>query len=145
MTRGKVVLHLEEGKMKLSTKGRYGLMAMYRLSQNSGKGPMSLKDIADIENLSEAYLEQLFALLKKRGLVISVRGAGGGYELAKAPNEIHIGDIINALEGDIKLSCCDTNKRLECAKINGCPTKDILRELQSRMEEVMDSLTLADM
>lgn len=110
MTRGKVVLHLEEGKMKLSTKGRYGLMAMYRLSQNSGKGPMSLKDIADIENLSEAYLEQLFALLKKRGLVISVRGAGGGYELAKAPNEIHIGDIINALEGDIKLSCCDTNK-----------------------------------
>lgn len=131
--------------MKLSTKGRYGLMAMYRLSQNSGKGPMSLKYIADIENLSEAYLEQLFSLLKKKGLVKSIRGAGGGYELAKAPNEIHIGDIINALEGDIKFSCCDTNKSLECKKINECPTKDILKELQSRMEEVMDSLTLADM
>ncbi len=145
MISGKVVLHLEEEKMKLSTKGRYGLMAMYRLSKNKSDRPMSLKDIADIENLSEAYLEQLFSLLKKNGLVISVRGAGGGYQLAKPAKEIPIGDIINALEGEIKLSCCDSGKRIECSKVNGCATKDILQKLQSKMEEVMDSLTLADM
>ncbi len=131
--------------MRLSTKGRYGLMAMYRLRESYGKGPLSLKDIANMENLSEAYLEQLFSLLKKSGLVKSIRGAGGGYELTREPKKIGIGEIINSLEGEIELSCCATNQRLNCTKINACATKDILFKLQNRMEEVMDSLTLEDM
>ncbi|MDO5715888.1 MAG: Rrf2 family transcriptional regulator [Tissierellia bacterium] len=131
--------------MKLSTKGRYGLMAMYRLAQNYGGGPISLKEIAAMEHLSEAYLEQLFSLLKKGELVKSIRGAGGGYLLARPPEDIPIGEVINALEGNLGLSCCSVKMRPECEKYNECATRDILEELQYRMEEVMDSMTLADM
>lgn len=131
--------------MKLSTKGRYGLMAMYRLAQNYGQGPTSLKEIAGLDKLSEAYLEQLFSLLKKANLVESIRGAGGGYVLAKSPEQIGIGEIINALEGDMGLSCCGAKERPECEKFEACATRDILEKLQNRMEVVMDSMTLADM
>lgn len=131
--------------MRLSTKGRYGLMAMYNLKENMGKGPISLKDIAKDENLSESYLEQLFSLLKKHGLVDSIRGAGGGYVLAKDPKDIPIGDIINALEGDISLSCCDTGKKVNCNRQDGCATRDILYKLQNQIEDVMDNMTLEDM
>lgn len=131
--------------MKLSTKGRYGLMAMNRLKENYGKGAMSLKEIAELENLSEAYLEQLFARLKKSGLVNSIRGAGGGYVLAKEPSEIPLGDIINSLEGDLSLACCDGTKSIDCDKVDFCPTRDILSKLQNKMEEAMSSMTLEDM
>lgn len=131
--------------MKLSTKGRYGLMAMYNLKENEGKGPIALKDIAKEENLSESYLEQLFSLLKKAGLVKSIRGAGGGYILSRAPKDIAIGEIINALEGDISLSCCDLGKNVNCTKLKDCATRDILSKLQGQIEDVMESMTLADM
>ncbi len=129
--------------MKLSTKGRYGLMAMYRLMENYGKGPVSIRDIANSENLSEAYLEQLFILLKKAKLIESKRGANGGYILSKDPDQIKIGQIINALEGDMELSCCtkDTN----CPKQVECPTKDILDVVQMKIQNVLDSMTLKDM
>lgn len=131
--------------MKLSTKGRYGLMAMYNLKENSGKGPIALKDIAKEENLSESYLEQLFSLLKKADLVKSIRGAGGGYVLSREPKDIAIGEIINALEGDISLSCCDLGKNANCGKLKDCATRDILSKLQGQIEDVMESMTLADM
>ncbi|EFI42446.1 MULTISPECIES: Rrf2 family transcriptional regulator [Peptoniphilus] len=131
--------------MKLSTKGRYGLMAMYRLSLNYGNGPTPINDIAKEEKLSEAYLEQLFTLLKKKNLVKSIRGAAGGYELAKSPSEIKIGEILNALEGDIALSCSSMNIKPECRNVETCPTREILEKLQIKLEEVLDSMTLADM
>ena len=131
--------------MKLSTKGRYGLMAMYNLKENMGKGPIALKDIAKDENLSESYLEQLFTLLRKADLVKSIRGAGGGYVLARDPQNIAIGEIINALEGDISLSCCDLGKNVACGKQADCATRDILSKLQGKIEGVMESMTLADM
>lgn len=131
--------------MKLSTKGRYGLMAMNNLKENMGKGPIALKDIARDENLSESYLEQLFTLLRKADLVKSIRGAGGGYVLARDPKNIAIGEIINALEGDISLSCCDLGKKEACGKESNCATRDILSKLQGQIENVMESMTLADM
>ncbi len=131
--------------MKLSTKGRYGLMSMYRLSKYYGEGPVSLKTIAEEENLSEAYLEQLFTRLKKDKLVESVRGAQGGYFLSRDPKEIKIGDIINSLEGEVELSCCSTDRVVSCDKGESCATKDILDKIQYKLEEVLDSLTLADM
>ena len=131
--------------MKLSTKGRYGLMAMYNLKENMGKGPIALKDIAKEENLSESYLEQLFTLLRKADLVKSIRGAGGGYVLSRDPEEIAIGEIINALEGDMSLSCCDLGKNFNCGKLKECATRDILSKLQGQIEDVMESMTLADM
>lgn len=131
--------------MKLSTKGRYGLMAMYRLKLNYGNGPIPISDIAKLEQLSEAYLEQLFTLLKKNDLVVSVRGAGGGYELSRDPKNIKIGQILNALEGDMALSCSSMNTKPECRNGETCATKGILDKLQVEMEKVLDSMSLADM
>ncbi|HRS21305.1 MAG TPA: Rrf2 family transcriptional regulator, partial [Clostridia bacterium] len=85
--------------MILSTKGRYGLKIMYELALNYGEGPMSLKEVAQRQQLSETYLEQLIAHLKKAGLVKSIRGAQGGYELIRKPEEISVGEIIRTLEG----------------------------------------------
>ena len=83
--------------MKLSTKGRYGLRAMIDLARYSEKEPVSLSSIAERQYLSEGYLEQLVAMLKKAGLVAGIRGAQGGYVLAKDPSDISVGDILRAL------------------------------------------------
>lgn len=131
--------------MKLSTKGRYGLMAMHRLSLNYGKGPVSLKFIAKEENLSEAYLEQLFSILKKNKLIESIRGAQGGYLLSRPPEKIKIGEILTALEGELELACCSGKDVTECDKELNCATKNVLDKLQTELEGVFNSLTLADM
>ncbi|MCM3738649.1 Rrf2 family transcriptional regulator [Oceanobacillus luteolus] len=89
--------------MKITTKGRYGLTIMIELAKEYGEGPKSLKSIAQENNLSEHYLEQLAAPLRNAGLIKSVRGAYGGYKLAKEPTEISAGDIIRVLEGPITL------------------------------------------
>lgn len=89
--------------MKISTKGRYGLTIMIELARQYGKGPVSLKSIADSKDLSAHYLEQLATPLRNAGLIKSIRGAYGGYELAKKKDEITAGDIIRVLEGPIVL------------------------------------------
>lgn len=89
--------------MKISTKGRYGLTIMLDLARNYGDGPISLKSIAEEHNLSVHYLEQLAAPLRNAGLIKSIRGAYGGYELATHPKRIKAGDIIRVLEGPIML------------------------------------------
>lgn len=89
--------------VKITTKGRYGLTIMIELAKQYGEGPKSLKSIAQDNDLSEHYLEQLAAPLRNAGLVKSVRGAYGGYKLAKAPSEITAGDVIRVLEGPITL------------------------------------------
>ena len=129
--------------MKLSTKGRYGLMAMYRLMESYGEGPQSISNIAMKENLSESYLEQLFSLLKNANLIKSTRGVNGGYSLSKDPKDIKIGEIIEALEGNMELSCCQ--KDVVCPKSEECPTRDILDVVQFKIENVLDSMTLEDM
>ena len=88
----------EGENLKLSTKGRYGLRAMIDLAQYSGEAPVSITSISARQDISERYLEQLMAMLKKAGLVSSVRGAGGGYILAKDMREISVGDILRTLE-----------------------------------------------
>ena len=87
--------------MKLSTKGRYGLRALIDLAQYSSETPVSITSISARQDLSERYLEQLMAMLKKAGLVKSVRGAGGGYVLAKDMAAISVGDVLRALEGSL--------------------------------------------
>ncbi|MCD1147179.1 Rrf2 family transcriptional regulator [Peptoniphilus sp. KCTC 25270] len=131
--------------MKLSTRGRYGLMAMHRLALNYGKGPISINSIAEEEKLSVAYLEQLFSRLKKTGLVKSSRGAQGGYQLTREPSEIALGEIINALEGDMSFSCRTGEDEINCSREEVCSTKHILDRIQSGVDEVLDSMTLADM
>lgn len=89
--------------MKISTKGRYGLTMMINLAKKYGEGPISLKSIAEEHNLSAHYLEQLAALLRNAGLIKSIRGAYGGYELTAHPSQMKAGDIIRVLEGPIML------------------------------------------
>lgn len=89
--------------MRISTKGRYGLTIMIELAKKYGQGPMSLKAIAELHDLSPHYLEQIAAPLRNAGLIKSIRGAYGGYELTKEPSLITAGDVIRVLEGPITL------------------------------------------
>lgn len=89
--------------MRLATKGRYGVKALFELAYHYGSGPLSLKEIADRQGLSEHYLEQIAAPLRRAGLVTSVRGAQGGYTLGRPPETITVGEILRALEGPLEL------------------------------------------
>lgn len=129
--------------MILSTKGRYGLKAIFELSLNYGSGPVSLKKIADEYDISESYLEQLFAKLKKNGYIDTVRGPHGGYYLAKKPEEITVGMVLRTLEGDITTSEC-INKDV-CSRESVCATRVILEKIEKSINDVIDNITLADM
>lgn len=131
--------------MILSTKGRYGLKMMYEFALNYGKGPMSLKEVALRQQLSETYLEQLIAHLKKAGLVTSVRGAQGGYELKRKPEEITVGEIIRVLEGPLAPSDCVLDDEPECTRAEYCVTRLIWEKIMDSINNVVDSITLNDM
>ncbi len=123
--------------MKISTKGRYGLTIMMELAKRAGEGPVSLKSIAKEHNLSEHYLEQLIAPLRNAMLVKSVRGAYGGYMLAKDPKEITAGDIIRVLEGPI--SPVEVLEDEEPAKRN------LWIKIRDAVKDVLDGTTLHDL
>ncbi|HHV39353.1 MAG TPA: Rrf2 family transcriptional regulator [Tepidimicrobium sp.] len=131
--------------MRLSTRGRYGLKAMYQLAIHYGEGPIPLKSVADRQNLSENYLEQLVSVLRKEGLLNSVRGAQGGYMLAKPPENITVGDILRILEGDIAPADCVIDGGYECENEKSCVTKTVWIKIRDSIDEVIDSITLQDM
>lgn len=131
--------------MILSTKGRYGLKMMYEFALNYGKGPMSLKEVANKQRLSETYLEQLIAHLRKAGLVTSIRGAQGGYELSRKPEEITVGEIIRELEGPLAPSECVLDAEPECSNADYCVTRLIWEKIMDSINNVVDSITLNDM
>lgn len=123
--------------MKISTKGRYGLTIMIELAKKHGEGPTSLKSIAQTHDLSEHYLEQLIAPLRNAGLVRSIRGAYGGYVLAKDPNMITSGDIIRVLEGPI--SPVEGIEDEEPAK------RALWIRIRDAVKDVLDTTTLEDL
>lgn len=128
----------------LSTKGRYGLKAMFSLALNEGKGPLALKYIAKQQNVSEQYLEQIMAPLKKAKLVKSVRGSHGGYLLAKPPGQITVGDVIRVLEGPLVPSECVVDEE-SCENAEICVTKEVWAKMKNSIDSVMDGITLKDM
>ena len=139
------LLGIERGEfMKISTKGRYGLMAMFQLALEHGNGPITLKSIALEQNISDSYLEQLFSILRKDKLLESVRGAQGGYMLSRHPDEITVGQILRSLEGDLAPAECtrDTN---ECINEENCASKLVFVKIKESIDEVIDSITLKDM
>lgn len=131
--------------MKLSTKGRYAVMAMVDLAiQNSSK-PISLASIADRQGISLSYLEQLFGKLRKGGLVKSVRGPGGGYLLARAADDTRVSDIILAVDEPIKATRCQPGSPIGCRLDKGrCLTHDLWVELGNQIYLFLSSVTLAD-
>lgn len=120
--------------MKISTKGRYGLTIMMELAHSFGDGPTSLKSIAEKNQLSEHYLEQLVAPLRNSGMVKSVRGAYGGYILSKSPQEITAGDVIRVLEGPI--SPVDFTEEDDPAK------RDLWIRIRDSIADVLDHTSL---
>lgn len=132
--------------MRLSTHGRYGVRLMLSLAMNYGQGPLPLKEIAKEQDISEHYLEQLIAPLRRAGIVISVRGARGGYELAKPPEEITVGDIVRVLEGPIvPVPCVEEGLEEPCEKADKCVARLVWERLRDSITSVLDSITLADM
>jgi len=130
--------------MKLSTKGRYGTRAMLDLALHYGEVPVHLKDIAARQQVSERYLEQLVLSLKAAGLLKSVRGAKGGFVLARPPAEIKLIDIIQTLEGSICPVACVDDPDF-CSRVDMCVTRDIWGELGKAMTQILDSQTLQDL
>lgn len=130
--------------MKLSTRGRYGIHAMYELALNYGGAPVSIKTIAEKQDIPEAYLEQLIAVLRRSGLVTGTRGAQGGYTLAQPPEKITVGDVLRSLEGGLKLVDCLMEEDV-CGKSCACPTRIVWKKISDGLNQVVDSITLKDM
>lgn len=131
-------------KMKISTRGRYGLRALVGLAMYQDDKAIPLRKIAEREKISEQYLEQLFASLRKAGVVSSVRGAHGGYLLNKEPEEITAGDVIRILEGPISPVDCVMDS-YKCEQVNSCVTHDLWNILSEQIGELLDSYTIADL
>ena len=130
--------------MKLSTRGRYGIHTMYDLALNAERGPQSIKVIAEREGMPEAYLEQLIAVLKREKLVVSTRGAQGGYMLARKPCEITVGQVLRALEGNLGLVEC-LDEQDVCGKSCACPSRLVWMKLRDGLNAIVDGITLQDM
>lgn len=132
--------------MRLSTRGHYGLKAMFDLAQHFGSEPIPLKSVAERQNLSEHYLEQLIAILRKAGLVKSVRGSQGGYILAREPVQITVGDVIRALEGPIApVYCVSEEDPGNCDEADYCITRTVWARVRDSIAGVLDAISLADM
>ena len=130
--------------MKLSTRARYGIRASLELACNYGKGPLQIKIIAQRQEISIKYLEQLMAILKSAGFVRSIRGAKGGYILAKPPNQIKLSHIFNALEGPIvTVECLESDQY--CARAADCAARELWSQVQQAIVGVLESVTLADL
>lgn len=129
--------------MKLSTKGRYGLRALVDLAQYSEEVPVSISSIAARQDISERYLEQLMSMLKKAGFVKSIRGAGGGYVLAKAAGDISVGDILRALEGSLEpVECGAYHPEMGCQTADKCVTKYVWKKINESISRTVDEIKL---
>lgn len=128
--------------MKISTKGRYGLRAMLDLAVNSNGSHVSLYNIAERQNISVNYLEQVFSALRKFGLVSSIKGAQGGYMLAASPMNIKVGDILKSLEGDLSVVNVDAEKETDMQQ---CITKCVWNKINESINNVVNSITLQDL
>lgn len=129
--------------MKISTKGRYGLRALLDLAVYSSGEHVPLSHIAERQNISENYLEQVFSALRKAGIINSVKGTQGGYVLAKQASDITVGTILRILEGE--LSVADEELSNEGVTIQECIQVKVWDEINTRINEFVDSLTLQDL
>lgn len=129
--------------MRLTTKGRYAVTAMLDLALHHHQGPITLADIAQRQGISLSYLEQLFSRLRKQGLVSSVRGPGGGYNLGRGANDIHVAEVISAVDESVDTTKCggETN----CQEDGRCLTHELWHDLSDRIYEYLNSISLQDL
>lgn len=129
--------------MRLTTKGRYAVTAVLDLAIHQGKGPIALADIAQRQGISLSYLEQLFAKLRKRGLVLSVRGPGGGYNLARDAASIYIAEVITAVDENVDTTRCGGAHN--CKSDGPCLTHDLWMDLSDRIYGYLNNISLSDL
>ena len=131
--------------MKLTSKGRYAVMAMADLAKSDAKKPTSLSEISFRQGISLSFLEQLFLRLKKNNLVLSSRGSHGGYVLSRAPEEIKLSSIIHAVDEEIKTVKCKRESKKGCnGKSIKCITHDLWDDLETHINNFFDKNTLKD-
>ncbi|MDD2493700.1 MAG: Rrf2 family transcriptional regulator [Tissierellia bacterium] len=130
--------------MKISTKGRYALRLMLDLAINNTGEYIKIKNISERQEISEKYLEQIVNILNKAGFLKSVRGAQGGYKLARPPKEYTVGMIIRLTEGSLSpVACLEDDS--ECNRINDCVTIEVWKQLDTAIKNVVDNITLEDL
>lgn len=131
--------------MKVSTRGRYALRLMLDIAINSASRPVSIKDIAKRQDISDKYLEQIISILNTAGFVRSVRGAQGGYTLTRRPDQYTVGMILRLTEGSLAPVPCVDECPVPCRKIDNCATAELWARLGKAITDVVDNITLADL
>ena len=130
--------------MKLSTRTRYAVRAIIELAQNGNNKPLQLKIIAQHQDISVKYLEQLMAILRSSGFVRSIRGSKGGYMLAKAPNQIKLNEVLHRLEGTVTTVECVENEDY-CSRSADCASRYLWMQVEQAIEKVLEAITLQDL
>ena len=130
--------------MKISTRTRYGIRAALELADNYNKGPLQLGAIAQRQDISVKYLEQIMAMLKSGDFIRSIRGPRGGYMLAKAPNQIKLSDVFDCLEGTVTTVECVKDESY-CARSVDCIAKQLWQQVHRAIRDVLQSVTLQDL
>lgn len=135
--------------MRLSSRGEYGVRAMIHLALNYNEGFIPLSRIAAVEGISQQYLEQIFASLRRGGLIVSTRGVKGGYALSRSPQSLFVGEIIRVLDGPITPVDCVSEKGNEpdcrCGKTDECLARNLWLKLRDHINQLLDGITLQDM
>ena len=131
--------------MKISTKGRYAVRVMLDLANQTPGQCIKVKEIAGRQGISEKYLEQIIAMLNKGGYVTSVRGAQGGYRIAKAPEECTVGEILRLAEGSLAPVACLEKGVEPCGRCDTCETLEVWKEVYDAVNQVVDNVTIRDL
>lgn len=131
--------------MRLTAKSEYGLLAMIDLACNFGEGPVSAREVAERRGIPPRFLEQLFVTLRRAELVSAVRGARGGFTLAKPPAQTSVLEIVEALEGALTASVCDSEREIGCVKSGTCAAAPVWARATAALREVFASTTLAEL
>ncbi len=130
--------------MKLTTRARYGTRALLDIALHPGR-PVQLKHVASRQGISKKYLEQLLAPLKQAGIVNTQRGPAGGYQLARDPTQLGLGEILRVLEGPLELVDCVRDEGSQCARAEACAARTLWARIAGAIERSLDEVTLADM
>lgn len=131
--------------LRLSTKGQYGVRAMFEIAKHYKKGPLTIKEIAGKQGVSVSYLEQLLNKLRKTKLIKSLKGPGGGYVLNRDPGLISVGIILKALEGPVAIAQCLDPSAKECNRIEGCVARLLWKSLGEKIEHFLETISLKDL
>lgn len=131
--------------LKVTSKGRYAVKAVFELAWRYGQGPVAVNTIARAQGISEQYLEQLMPSLKRSGIVQGLRGAQGGYMLCKPPEHISVSDVVTAVEGPILIADCSVEEAQGCEQLDTCVGPDVWSRVQEAVVETMDGMSFQDL